>query len=147
MTYLLTHRRDVPSCLSMKPSHLRKWSNRALRTSTLVSDGTPGSTQSTADFVSALSNVNEVKISDLLEFVVMLLFPLFSPKNCLQKVTRLWKHPWGEIFFFDNFKKSLVETSFHFHLQLCKKILEWQLSYEVTSCNLTSARTSKIKIL
>ena len=65
----------------------------------------------------------------------MLIVPLFSPKNPLQKVARLWKHRWRR-FFFDNLKKPLVEVSFHFHLQLCRNILQWQLSYEVTSCNL-----------
>ena len=47
----------------------------------------------TATFASAFSDVNNVKISDLLEFIVMLLFssflPLFSPENHLQKVARL----------------------------------------------------------
>ena len=38
--------------------------------------------------------------------------------------------------FFYNLTKSLVEVSFHFHLQLCKNILEWLLSYEVSSCKL-----------
>ena len=65
-----------------------KNSNGELRNSTLVNDGT---LRSTADFASALSNVNNVKISDLLEFLLMLFFfsPLFSPENHLQKVARL----------------------------------------------------------
>ena len=42
-----------------------------MHTSTLVNDGT---VRSTADFSSALSNVNNVKTSDVLEFLVMLLF-------------------------------------------------------------------------
>ena len=57
--------------LSMKQSHLGNCSNEKLRTSTLVNEGT---LRSKADFVSALINVNNVKIYDLLEFFVMLLF-------------------------------------------------------------------------
>ena len=105
--------------------HLGKNSNGELRNSTLVNDGT---LRSTADFASALSNVNNVKISDLLEFLLMLFFfsPLFSPENHLQKVARLWKHPWGK-FFFDNLKKYLAEDFFHFHLQLCKN--SWMATF------------------
>ena len=29
-------------------------------------------------------------------------------------------------------EKSLAEVSFHFHMQLCKNILEWLLFYEIT---------------
>ena len=52
----------------------------------------------------------------------------------------------------DNLKKSRVEVPLDSHLQLCKSILEWLLSYKVTSSNLeervtNSARTSNIKIL
>ena len=68
-------------------------------------------------------------------FNVVVFVPLFSSENHLQKVARLWKHAWGR-FFFDNLKKSLVEVCFHFYQQLCKNILEWLLSYEITSCNL-----------
>ena len=60
---------------------------------------------------------------------VVVFLHLFSPEHQLQKVSRLWKHPWGK-FFFDNFKKSLVVVSFHFHQEL-KNILEWLLSYKV----------------
>ena len=74
MTDLFTGCRDIPSCPWIKQSHLGKCSNRKLHTSTLVNDGTLRSAQSTANFVSALSNAKNVKISDLLEFVVMLLF-------------------------------------------------------------------------
>ena len=52
MTDLFTRCRDIASWPWTKHSHLGKWSN----------------------FTSALSNVNNVKISDLLEFLVMLLF-------------------------------------------------------------------------
>ena len=52
-------------------SHLGKCSNRKVRTSTLVNDGT---LKSTVNFPSAQSNVNNVKISDLLDFLEMFLF-------------------------------------------------------------------------
>ena len=54
-----------------KQSHLGKCSNEKLRTVTLVNEGT---LRNIADFASALGNVNNVKISDLLAFIVMLLF-------------------------------------------------------------------------
>ena len=132
MTNLFTRRRDIASCPWTKQSYLGKCSNGKLRTSTLVNNGT---LRSTAGFSSALSNANNVKKSDLLEFLVMLLFfPLFSPENHLQKVAILWKHP--RRFFFDNLKTPLVEVSLYFHLQLCKNIVEWLLCYENTFCNL-----------
>ena len=97
-----------------------------MRTSTLVNEGT---LRSTAVFSSTLSNVNKVKISDLLEFLVMLLFSsLFSQTKTICRKLQDMKKSMGE-FFFDR-------ISFHFHLQLCKNILEWLLSYEVTSFNL-----------
>ena len=73
MTDLFARRRDIASCAWNKLSHLGKCSNgkSTLRTSTLVIDGT---LRSTAHFASALINVNNVKISDLLEFLVTLLF-------------------------------------------------------------------------
>ena len=88
MTDLFTRRKDIPSCPWIKQSHLGKCNNGKLHTSTLVNDGTPRSTQSTADFASALSNVNNVKISDLVEFVVMLLFcsPCSHPKMICRKL-------------------------------------------------------------
>ena len=133
MTDLFTHHRDIASYPWTKQSHLGKCSSGKLRTWTLVNVET---LRSTTGFASALSNVNKVKISNLLEFLVMLLFsPLFLPENHLQKVARLWKHPWKR-FFFDNLKKSLLEVPLHFHLQPWRSILEWLLSYEVTSCNL-----------
>ena len=63
--------RDITSCPWTKQHHLEKCSNPKLRTSTLVNDGT---LRSTANFASKLRNVNNVKIADLLEFPVMLLF-------------------------------------------------------------------------
>ena len=74
------HKSQRHSKLSMKQSHLGNYNNGKLRTSTLVNEGT---LRSKADFASALINVNNVKIYDLLEFLVMLLFySLCShPKN------------------------------------------------------------------
>ena len=51
--------------------HLGKCSNEILSALSLLDDGTLGTT---AKFASALSIVNIVKISDLLAFLVMLLF-------------------------------------------------------------------------
>ena len=73
MTNFFTCCRDIASCSRSKQSHLGRCSNGKLRTWTLVSDKT---LRSTVELESALSNVNNVKISDLLEFLVMLL--LFS---------------------------------------------------------------------
>ena len=99
----------------IKQSHPEKYSQTKLHTSTLVNDG---SLRSTADFASALSNVNNVKISDLLAFIVIFVFlSLFSPENHLQNVTRLYKHPLGRLCFV--LKKSLIEVFFHLHLHLC----------------------------
>ena len=39
----------------------------------------------------------------------------------------------GEILF-RQLKKYLAEVSSHLHLQLCENILEWLLSFQVTSC-------------
>ena len=78
MPDLFTRRRDIESCPLTKQSRLVKCSNGRLRTSTLINDGT---LRSTADFLSALSNVNNVKMSDLLEFLVMLLFSSLCPHS------------------------------------------------------------------
>ena len=71
MTDLFTCCRYIVSCSWTKQSHLGKCSNGKLLTWTLVNDGT---LRATADFTSALSNFNNVKISDLLECLAMLLF-------------------------------------------------------------------------
>ena len=134
MNDLFTYGRDIVSCPQTKQSHLEKCSNGKLRTSTLVNKGTlrgqPILHQHSAILI-------------LLKYLIYLSFlscccfiPLLSPENHLQKVARLWKHPW-ERFFFDNLKKSLVEVFFPFspaslHIW---NIFEWLLSYEVTSCN------------
>ena len=125
MTVLFTRRRDIASCPWFKQSHLGKFSNTKLRisrTSTLVNHRTY---RSTADFTSAFSNVNNVKISDLLAFLVMLLFSsLCSHLKIIcdggahfWKVARLWKHAWGR-FFFDNLKNL------------------WQKFLSIFTCNL-----------
>ena len=76
MTDHVTCRRDIASCTSTKQSHLGKCSNRKLYPSALANDGT---LRSMANFASALSNINNVKISDPLGFLLMLLFSfLFS---------------------------------------------------------------------
>ena len=43
----------------------------------------------------------------------------------------------------DNLKKSRVEVPLDSHLQLCKSILEWLLSYKVTSSNLEERVTNQ----
>ena len=136
--------RNIDNYIRTTFSHLGKCSNKKLRTLTLVNGGT---NWNTVDLISTLSNVNDVKTSDLLAFLVMTLF--FSPCSYLKiacgggvhfcKVASLWKYPWGR-FFYDNLKKSLADVSFYFHLQLRKTIPERLLSYEVTlvkTCNKT----------
>ena len=70
-----TRRRNIASCPSIKKSHLEKCSNEEFLT--LVNDET---LRATVDFPSALSNVNNVKISDLLAF------------PCTVVVFLLWSH-------------------------------------------------------
>ena len=70
--------------------------------------------KSTADFVSALRNANNVKIFDLLEVLVMLLF------SSLCSHTKVFCRKLQD---YENIHGGGV--SFHFHLQLCKSILEW----------------------
>ena len=131
MAKLCTRHRGITNCPSPKQSHLGKCSNKKLCTSTLVDDET---LWGSADFASALINVNNVKISDLVEFLVVLLFSSLCshPKIIWKKSKQFWKHPLQR-FSFDNLRKSPVVVSFHFHRRRCKSILEWLLSYEVTS--------------
>ena len=56
MTDLLTRRRDIANCPLTKQNHLGKSSNKKLRSSNLVNDGT---LRSIAGFASALSNVDD----------------------------------------------------------------------------------------
>ena len=90
----------------------------------LVCDGTLGGT---VDFASTLSNVNNnVKISNLLEFLVMLLFS----SHCSHPIIICRKlHNYENIHWRDSFSitsKNLWQKSFFpFHLQFCKNILEW----------------------
>ena len=104
MTDLFTCPKDIASCPWTKQSHLGKCSNEKLHPSTLVNGGTLRSTAD--DFASALSNVNNVELSDLLEFLVMLLFSSLCscPKIICSGLIRLWTNPWGR-FVFDNLKK------------------------------------------
>ena len=125
MTDLFTRRRDIAICPWTKQIHLSECSNRKLRASTFVNVRT---VRSTAGFASALSNVNNVKISDLLEVFVMLLFSslcfhlriicrrlqvyenihggdsfLITEKNCGRSFFRfspatLQKHTWVTVF-------------------------------------------------
>ena len=113
MTNVFTCRRDK-QVVHEPNSHLGKFSNGKLRTSTLVNDGT---LRSTAEFVSAISNVSIVKISDLLEFLVMFLFSSL----CFQKVARLLKYPWGRIFF-GNLKKISGRNFFPFLSSTLQKL-------------------------
>ena len=72
--------------------------------------------RSRADFASALSNVNNVKISDLLEFLVILLFfPFVLTRKSFTESRKIMKASMKKIFF-DNLKKSLGEVPFHFHV-------------------------------
>ena len=71
MADLFARRRDIASCPSTKQSHRRKCSKRKLRTSTLVNDGTLGST---ADFVSALSNFKMIIMLKMLKYLICLCF-------------------------------------------------------------------------
>ena len=144
MTNLFTRHKYISNCRWIKQSHLRKFSNEKLRAWILVNDGTLGNK---ADFASALDNVNNVKISDLLEFVIILLFSSICSPFTLLESCKLLKHPRGR-FFYNKFKKSLAEVSFYVYLQLFKTILKCLLSYEVTlvrKCK-NIARTSEIKI-
>ena len=82
--------------------------------------------------ISALGNVNNVKISDLLAFVVMLLFPLFvfTWKSLVVEVFTSRKFQGYEIIYGgDCFAITLKnQWHFHFHLPLRKTILEQLLS-------------------
>ena len=85
--------------------------------------------------ISALGNVNNVKISVFLAFVVMLFFLCCSylkiacggGVHLVQDNENLYEREWR--FFYNNFKKSLALL---FNLPLCQTILEQLLSYEVT---------------
>ena len=68
ITDLFTRLREIANCKWAKQSHLEKSSSGKLRTSTLVNNGT---LRSTTNFPSALTNVSDVKMSDLFAFLVM----------------------------------------------------------------------------
>ena len=129
MTDLFKRCGNIPSCPWIKQSNLGKCRNGKLLTSSLVNDRTLRSTQRSADFTSVLSSVNNVKISDLLEFLVMLFFSsLCSHPRLIFRMLQDYENIHGESLF-HNLKKPLVSVSFHFSLQLCKNILEWLLCY------------------
>ena len=81
MTSLFTRHIEILSCPRIRWSHLERCSNGKLGTSTLVNDGI---LRSTVDVASALSNVNNVKISDLLAFLVKLLLFLHWKHTLLE---------------------------------------------------------------
>ena len=140
MTDLFTRRRDLASCPLTKQNHLVNCSNVILNTSPLVKDGT---LRSIADFASALSNVKNVnnvknvKTSDLLAFLVLMLFSFFvltrksfaAEAYTSRKFQNYENIHRGDKLLFDNLKTFLAEVSFHFHLQLCKNIFECLVSY------------------
>ena len=66
---------------------------------------------------------------------VVVFFPSFSLDNHLQKVARLWKHPWGR-FVFDNLKKVSGRSFFPFSPATLQKLIWMATSCEVISCNL-----------
>ena len=74
MTDLFTRCRYIPYCI-IQQSHLGQYNNGKLCTATLINDET---LRSVADFASPLISVNNVKISDLLAFLLMLLFSSLS---------------------------------------------------------------------
>ena len=87
---LFTWRKYMSNFSWIKQSHLGKFNNKKLRALILVNDG---SLKNKADFASALDNVNNVKITDLLAYVVILLFSSICShvKNCLW-----WRHAFLE---------------------------------------------------
>ena len=75
---------------------------------------------------------------------MLLLFSFVLTRKSFVESCKIMKTSIGRLFF-DNLKKSLVEAPFHFHQQLCKNILEWLLSYEVTSCNSNKPVPEQVK--
>ena len=105
ITNLFTWRKYISSCSRIKQSYLEKFSSKDLRVWILVNDGT---LRNKANFASTIDNANNVKLSDLLAFVVSLY--LLSSENhlwwrrTLLESCKFWKHPRGR-FFYNNFKK------------------------------------------
>ena len=103
----------LASCPWTKQSHLGKCSNGKLCNWTLVNDGT---LRSTANFASALSNVNNVKILDLVEF-----FSFSSyPKIICRKLQDYENVHEGD-FFFLKLKKISGRSSFRFSPAILQK--------------------------
>ena len=71
MTNLFIWRKYISNWKGIKKKHLRKFSNQKLRAWIWFNDGTH---RNKVDFASALDNVNNVEISDLNAFGVILLF-------------------------------------------------------------------------
>ena len=118
MTDLFTLHRDIASYPWTKQSHLGKCSSRKLCTWTLVNVET---LRSTADFASALSNVNKVKISNLLEFLVMLLFfPFVLTRKSFAESCKIMKISMKEILFW-KLKKISARSSSPFSPATLKK--------------------------
>ena len=77
----------------------------------MVDDGT---VRRRADFALALGNVNNVKMSDLLELLLMLLFfPFVLTRKSFAESCKIMKTSVREIFF-DNIKKISGRSSFPF---------------------------------
>ena len=81
MIGIFTCRKYISNSPWTKQTHLAKSSELELHTWTLVIDGT---LRDTADFVSALVNVYNFEISELLVFIVIVSLYLLVPEN------RLW---------------------------------------------------------
>ena len=85
-------------------------------------------------------------MSDLLDLLVMLLFSSHcSQLKIICGKLQGYENIHGGDSFLITLKKSLVEVFLHFHLQFFENILEWLLSYEVTSCNLTKLVPEQVK--
>ena len=102
----------------------------------MVNDGGLGSTQGTADFTSVLNNVNNVKTSDLLEFTLTLLFSsLYSHLKTIYRKFQDYENILEGESFLITLKRISGRGFFPFSPAALQNILEWLLSYDVTSYN------------
>ena len=128
MTNIFTCRRNIANCPWIKQSHREKCSNKKLRTELWL--------MTEPSEISALGNINNVKISDLLAFVVILLFPLFVLTwkfLVVEESTSRKLQDYENIYGGDSFTITLKnQWHFYFYLPLRKTKLEQLLSYEVT---------------
>ena len=133
MIGIFTCRKYISNSPWTKQTHLAKSSELELHTWTLVIDGT---LRDTADFVSALVNVYNFEISELLVFIVIVSLYLFVPEIAcggdvhFVKVARLWKHASGR-FFYNSFKISLAEVSLIFTCNFSKPYLNGYFSIKL----------------